>query len=345
MPILRRDTECGRVLITGGAGFIGSNLARSLVSEGLAVDCVDNLVTGVKSNLDDLLETGQVRFLNIDITEDDFLTTCGVTDYDEIYHLACPTGVPNIKTLGEEMLTTCTLGTLNVMKIARATKAPLVLSSSCEVYGDPEVFPQKESYKGNVDPRGARSAYEEGKRAAEAFVVMGFRKYGIDAKTVRIFNTYGEGMSLVDQRIIPRFLQAGITGNAITVYGDGSQTRTYLHVDDNVAALKTVLRKGVAGEVYNVGGVDQLPVLTLAKQIAALFQEPVAIECHPHFIEDHQGREPETSSLRALGWAPTVSLEDGLRRMKESVEVAMDVGGSMRYPEGVEHQAAAQAKG
>jgi dTDP-glucose 4,6-dehydratase/UDP-glucuronate decarboxylase len=304
-----------RILITGGAGFIGSNLAKVLLADGAHVDCVDNLITGRLEAIHTLRLDKNFRFLKMDINEVIFLATCMSTRYDEIYHFACPTGVPNIRVYGEEMLRTCSRGTENVLEIACAQGAKVIYASSAEVYGDPDVFPQSEEYHGNVDPVGPRSAYEEGKRFGEALTRLYSEKYRVDAKTIRIFNTFGVGMSPEDSRVIPRFLKQIRDGRNVIVYGDGTQVRTHLYIGDLIAALLLVMDQGQRGEVYNIGGERQLSILELVDTIKELTPLPVKVEHRPHFIEDHAGRLPMTAKVKELGWEPRVDIREGLRRM------------------------------
>jgi nucleoside-diphosphate-sugar epimerase len=312
-----------RVMITGGAGFVGSNLAAALLRAGAAVDCVDNLVTGRLDAIQELRAHPRFRFLKQDVSQLEFLSMGLATRYDEIYHLACPTGVPNIRTLGEEMVQACSRGTEHVLKIACAHAARLVYTSSAEVYGDPSEFPQREGYCGNVDPVGPRSAYEEGKRFGETLVRLYADKYQVDGKIVRIFNTYGVGMSPDDTRVIPRFLRHLREGKRFVVYGDGTQTRTHLYIDDLIEALVRVAHHGARGEVYNVGGERQLTILELIEVLRAQTPLRIEVEHAPHFIEDHRGRLPVTTKVRELGWQPRVELPDGLRRMMASWELPL----------------------
>jgi nucleoside-diphosphate-sugar epimerase len=303
------------VLVTGGAGFIGSNLCAALINDDINVDCVDNLITGRLEAIQHLRASKRFRLLQMDITDPAFVMMSLCTRYDEIYHLACPTGVPNIKTYGEEMLSTCSTGTERVLQIARAHYAKLIYTSSAEVYGNPETFPQSEDYFGNVNAVGPRSAYEEGKRYGEALTRLYSEKYCVDAKIVRIFNTFGVGMSPEDSRVMPRFLKRIRDRQSIIVYGDGKQTRTYLYIDDLIAALQIIMARGRSGEVYNVGGEQQHSIIELVEMIRRLTPMPVKVKYRPHFIEDHLGRLPMTNRIRKLGWQPRVDILTGLRRM------------------------------
>lgn len=304
-----------RVLVLGGAGFIGGNLCRTLLEMGATVHAVDNFITGVPSNIRLLESYPNFQFEKLDIISDDFKKYSSQPAYDHIFHLACPTGVPNIKTFGEEMLLTSSIGTRNVLELARIHKSVVLYTSTAEIYGDPLVMPQTENYTGNVNPIGPRSAYEEGKRFGEALVALYTRKYGVNAKIARIFNTYGPGMSSVDARIIPRFIAAALSGEPLKMYGDGTQTRTHSYVDDTVAGLITIITKGKVSEAYNVGGETPLSVRELGERIIAITKSISSFMFEPHFIEDHSRRQPSTQKLRNLGWEPTVTLDHGLERM------------------------------
>jgi nucleoside-diphosphate-sugar epimerase len=309
------------VLVTGGAGFIGSNLCAALIKEDAHVDCVDNLITGRIEAIQHLRASPRFRLIQMDITDPAFMSMSMSTRYDEIYHLACPTGVPNIKTFGEEMLRTCSTGTERVLQVARAHYAKLIYTSSAEVYGNPVIFPQGEDYYGNVNSVGPRSAYEEGKRYGEALTRLYSEKYCVDAKIVRIFNTFGPGMSPDDSRVMPRFLRRIRERQPIVVYGDGKQTRTYLYIDDLIAGLQIVMARGRGGEVYNIGGEQQLSIIELIEMIRGLTPMPFKVRYRPHFIEDHSGRLPMTNKVRELGWRPRVDIPTGLRRMLVSFGV------------------------
>lgn len=304
-----------RVLVTGGAGFIGSNLSKALLTEGACVDCVDNLVTGRIESIQPLRSLDRFRFFRLDVTDPSFFNAALTTRYDEIYHLACPTGVPNIKTLGEEMIRACSIGTEQVLQVASAHNAKVLFASSAEVYGDPVEFPQTEAYFGNVNPVGPRSAYEEGKRFGESLMRLYAEKYDVDAKIVRIFNTFGVGMRPDDTRLIPSFMRRVREHKSLIVYGDGAQTRTHLYVADLISALRLVIRKGEKGEAYNIGGEQQLSVLDLVEILKNLVAVRIEVEHLPHFIEDHGGRLPKTAKVKALSWRPRVDIEEGLRRM------------------------------
>ncbi len=303
------------ILITGAAGFIGSNLCRTLLNEGHVIHAVDNCITGHRANLVPFETHPNFSFSHLDITTPQFVSQFENSAIDEIYHLACPTGVPNIKKLAEEMVLTCSTGTLNVLSIAKRSGARLLFTSSAEVYGQPLQSPQHEHYEGNVHPTGARSAYEEGKRFSETCVMMYVRTHGVNARIVRVFNTFGPGMSLSDTRVIPQFLNSIIMREPLRIYGDGLQTRCHTYVDDLIAGLRIAMEKGDAGEAYNIGNDSPMTVRDLASLIIELAEYPGDIVFEPHFIEDHRHRRPATDKIRALDWKPIVPINEGLRRM------------------------------
>jgi len=303
------------ILVTGGAGFIGSNLCRALLAEGHTVHVVDNCITGRRSNIMPLETEPRFSFHILDIADPSFFELFSRIKLDAIYSLACPTGVPNLITLAEEMLRTCSYGTFHVLELAKLHRAKLLLTSTAEIYGQPQVSPQTETYTGNVNPLGVRSAYEEGKRFAEATLAMYVRRHQVDARVVRVFNTFGPGMSLSDFRVIPQFLQSVLSGQPLRLYGDGLQTRTHLFVDDLVRGLQIVMEKGTPGEAYNVGGEHQMTVRELAELIITLTQHDAGIAYEPHFIEDHTHRRPAVEKAKALGWSQEIPVEEGLRRM------------------------------
>jgi len=311
-------------LVTGGAGFVGSNLCKALLQQGRIVYAVDNLITGRAENVAPFLDHKNFHFFELDINDTNFVEQFQNIQVNEVYHLACPTGVPNITILSTEMLDTCSLGTRNTLEVARMHKASLLFTSSCEVYGEPEVFPQTPEYTGNVSPVGPRCPYEEGKRFSESLVITYVRKYGLDAKIVRIFNTYGPGMSPEDQRVIPQFLKSIRLNKNLPVYGDGQQTRTFLYVDDLLRGFFLALHKGETGSVYNVGGNRQITMKELAELTIELTNSKSKVEYLPHFTEDHSRREPDTTMIRELGWEQTVRLEEGIKRMLTGAEKSPD---------------------
>jgi nucleoside-diphosphate-sugar epimerase len=300
-------------LVAGGAGFIGSNLCANLLKKGYWVDCVDNFITSQIQTIKPLFHDDKFRLVEADVCDNPISSRLASREYSLIFDLACPTGVPNIALLGKEMLLTSSLGTLNLLMIAKRCAAKFLFASSAEVYGNAQITPQVESYTGNVDPTGPRSAYEEGKRFGEALTALFAKTHGVDARIVRIFNTYGPGMSLTDTRVIPSFIVKTLTGRSLTVFGNGKQTRCFLYVDDLIDALHIILERGSAGTVYNVGGNRETSVLELAELVQSLCGKDLKIQRKPHFIEDHERRLPDIARAGKLGWKPRTSLSKGLR--------------------------------
>lgn len=332
-----------RCLVAGGAGFIGSNLVRVLLDRGMQVDCVDDLSTGRLGNITDLKSNPNFRFLKFDVSDAAKCARQLRRKYSEIYHLACPTGVPNIEILGEEMLLASSAGTYNLLNVAKRTGARFLFTSTAEAYGDPEVFPQVETYTGNVDPVGPRSAYEEAKRFGEAMTCYYGRKHGIDVRVIRIFNTYGPRMSPDDQRVIPQMIGSLINGEPVAIYGDGSQTRTFAHVNDLVAGLLLVMDRGVTGEVYNIGGSKQVTIKALFEAVKKATGLRGTAVYQKHFISDHRGRWPDTSKVEALGWRQQISLHDGLCEMYAEFLAAL--GAPKGVPDGVVASLTFEGKG
>jgi nucleoside-diphosphate-sugar epimerase len=303
------------ILVSGGAGFIGVNLCIKLLSQGHEVIAIDNLITASGQNIKKLCKNPKFKFIRHDITKPlppIFSKDQTIVKY--IYHLACPTGVPNIKTLGEEMLLTSSLGTRNMLELARKHSAKMLFTSSSEVYGQPEVFPQSEIYAGNVNPVGYRSPYEEGKRFAESLIVLYVRKYNLSARIVRVFNTYGPYMSSNDTRVIPTFIRQAIDNKPTTIHGDGMQKRTFCYVDDLVNGLITIMNRGKSGEIYNLGGDKEIPILTVARMIQKIAGSKSVIKFTKRPEHDHERRLPDISRIKHLSWTPKVSLIKGLRR-------------------------------
>lgn len=306
------------ILITGGAGFVGSNLTLRLLKDNHQVIAVDNFITSARDNLIDLKKYPNFKFFELDVNSSDFFRIFfrRQIKLDAIYHLACPTGVPNCVKLAEEMIETCSFGSKNVLNLARAHHCPVVVTSTAEAYGDPEIFPQTESYNGNVSTTGLRSPYEEGKRFAEAMVAMYARKYDLNAKIARLFNAYGPRMSVVDSRANANLIRQALANEPLTIHGDGEQTRTFCYVDDTVSGLMAIMRHGQSGEIYNLGSDEPITINNLAKKIIELTNSSSVIKLIPHPLNaDHRGRCPNIDKLKALGWQRRVILDDGLMRM------------------------------
>lgn len=314
------------ILITGSAGFIGSNLALVLLKKGHTVIGIDNLITSDGTNLQELKKFPRFTFIKHDITNPlpHKLRTINYK-LSTIYHLACPTGVPNLEPLAEEMLLTCSMGTYYVLELARVHKAKVLFTSSSEVYGDPQASPQTEDYTGNVNPTSIRSPYEEGKRFAESLVMMYVRKYKVRATIVRVFNTYGPMMSKTDTRVIPRFMSQALSQKPLTVHGSGNQVRTFCYVDDLVGGLMLVSRKGKVGEAYNLGMDRETTILDAAKQIIKLTGSKSKIEFCDRPAHDHQRRQPSLAKIRTLGWQPTTTLSQGIKLTLQTIGVRVRI--------------------
>jgi nucleoside-diphosphate-sugar epimerase len=307
-------------MITGAAGFIGRHLTSTLLAEGVEVIGVDNFITSDREDLAALLRTPGFSFYEMDVTSPAFREMAQSRPVDHIYHLACPTGVPNLGPLALEMLETCFDGTRAVLDVARMFNATVVLSSSAEVYGNPLVSPQDESYTGNVDTLGPRNGYEEGKRVAETLCGIYAQRYGADAKIARIFNTYGPGMSLRETRVVPAFVRAALRSEPITVHGDGSQLRCHTYVADMVDGLRRLASGGRAGIAYNLGSRTPMSVRALAEEIVRVASSTSPIQSIARPVHDHDARLPRTErALQELGWAPTTTLERGLRATVEDI--------------------------
>lgn len=301
------------VLITGGTGFIGTNLCKSLLDEGKYVIALDNQITSDPNQVNIFFQHPHYRYIYHDIinTLPSALTSSQIA-IETIYHLACPTGVTNLVPLALEMALTCSVGTKNVLDLARFHNADIVYASSSEVYGNPTIFPQQESYTGNVSSTGIRSPYEEGKRFSETLINVYAKKYHLRAKIVRIFNTYGPFMSLSDTRVIPKFINQIKNQESITIYGDGTHTRTFCFVDDLVRGLLLIQKNGKEGEVYNLGSTEEITIYELAKKIILFRKSKNKIVFLPTFEEDHARRLPLLDKVHTLGWHTTINLDEGL---------------------------------
>ena len=299
-----------RVLVTGGAGFLGSHLCDRLLADGHELVCLDNFFTGTRANIEHLLDNHQFELLRHDITEP--LTL----EVDEIYHLACPASPVFYQRDPVQTTKTCVHGSINMLGLAKRTGAKILLASTSEVYGDPEVHPQEESYWGNVNPIGIRSCYDEGKRCAETLFFDYHRQHGLRIKVPRIFNTYGPRMHPNDGRVVSNFIVQALKGEPITIYGDGSQTRSFCYVDDLVDALMRMM--GTADDVtgpVNVGNPNEFTIRQLAEKVVEMTGSKSKIVTKPLPGDDPKQRQPDISLARAkLGWEPTTQLEAGLRK-------------------------------
>ncbi|GLI39176.1 SDR family oxidoreductase [Geobacter hydrogenophilus] len=298
-----------RVLVTGGAGFIGSHLCERLVSDGHEVLCIDNFFTGCKDNILPLLGDPRFELIRHDITEPILL------EVDQIYHLACPASPVHYQYNPVKTIKTSVMGTINMLGLAKRVRARILLASTSEVYGDPQVHPQPETYWGNVNPIGIRSCYDEGKRVAETLMMDYHRQNGVDIRIVRIFNTFGPRMAEHDGRVVSNFIVQALKGEDITVYGDGSQTRSFCYVSDLVEGLVRMMScEGFTGPV-NLGNPAETTILEFARRIIALTGSKSRIVFRPLPSDDPKQRQPDITLARTtLGWEPIVPLETGLTK-------------------------------
>jgi dTDP-glucose 4,6-dehydratase len=302
-----------RVLVTGGAGFIGSHLSRRLLAEGCEVIVFDNLLTGHMENIEELLGHRRFSFEHYDVTN--FLYVDG--PLDAILHFASPASPADFERLPIEILKVGSLGTHKALGLAKAKGARFLLASTSECYGDPEVSPQPETYLGNVNPVGIRGVYDEAKRFAEAMTMAYHRHHGVDVRIVRIFNTFGPRMQVDDGRAIPNFFSQAIRGEDVTVYGDGSQTRSICYVDDLVEGIWQLLNCSYVGPM-NIGSQAEISMLELAKTIIRLCDSESRIVHRDLPADDPKVRRPDvTLANRELDWAPEVSAEEGLLRTRD----------------------------
>jgi dTDP-glucose 4,6-dehydratase len=300
-----------RVLITGGAGFIGSHLCERFLKEGDEVICMDNFITGSPDNIAHLFTNKNFSFIPQDVTT--YIYVKGPVD--AILHFASPASPVDYLELPIQTLKVGSLGTHKALGLAKEKGARLLLASTSEVYGDPLVHPQKEDYWGNVNPIGPRGVYDEAKRFAEAMTMAYHRAHGVQARIVRIFNTYGPRMRLRDGRVVPNFIAQALRGEDLTVYGDGGQTRSFCFVSDLVEGLVRLLRSDHVGPV-NIGNPRELTILEFARAIIQLTGSKSQITFQPLPVDDPKQRQPDITLARRVlnNWEPRVSLEDGLRQ-------------------------------
>ncbi len=309
-----------RVLITGGAGFIGSHLCERFLAEGDEVICMDNLITGNANNIASLFPNRRFSYIPQDVTN--YIYVKG--PLDAILHFASPASPIDYLELPIQTLKVGSLGTHKALGLAKEKGARFLLASTSEVYGDPLVHPQKEDYWGNVNPIGPRGVYDEAKRFAEAMTMAYHRTHKVETRIVRIFNTYGPRMRLNDGRVVPNFIAQALRGEDLTVYGDGSQTRSFCYVSDLVEGIIRLLRSDYDGPV-NIGNPQELSVLEFAHRIISLTGSRSRITFNPLPVDDPRVRQPDIGlARRLLGWEPRVWLEDGLREtigyFREKVE-------------------------
>ncbi len=306
-----RSSTSKTILVTGGSGFIGSHLCRKLLERGDEVLCVDNLFTGSKENIRELLPHPRFEFMRFDITFPLFV------EVDEIYNLACPASPVHYQFDPVQTTKTSVHGAINMLGLAKRTKARILQASTSEVYGDPEVHPQPESYWGRVNPIGPRACYDEGKRCAETLFFDYYRQFGMPIRVVRIFNTYGPNMHPNDGRVVSNFIVQALRGRDITVFGDGGQTRSFQYVDDLLAGMVAMMDNdhGFVGPV-NLGNPHEFTILELAELVLKMIpgsRSKIVFRDLP--ADDPRQRQPDIALARQmLDWAPTTALEAGLER-------------------------------
>ena len=296
-----------RILVTGGAGFLGSHLCERLLDEGQEVLCVDNYYTGRRSNIEHLFPNPRFEALRHDIT------VPLVVEVDEIYNLACPASPIHYQFDAVQTLKTCVHGSINMLGLAKRVKAKIFQASTSEVYGDPLVHPQPESYWGHVNPIGIRSCYDEGKRAAETLFFDYHRQHGVDIRVVRIFNTYGPRMHPKDGRVVSNVIIQALKGEDITIYGDGSQTRSFCYVDDLIEGFLALMNQDAVIGPVNIGNPNEFTIRQLAELAIELTGSSSKLTYLPLPSDDPKQRQPDITRAREkLGWEPTIQLREGL---------------------------------
>lgn len=303
------ENKTKNILVTGGAGFIGSHLCKNLLELGHNVICLDNLFTGTKDNISDLIVNPRFEFVIHDITEPYYRD--GI---DEIYNLACPASPIHYQYNPIKTVKTCTIGVINILGLAKKNNAKILQASTSEVYGDPEIHPQDESYKGNVNPIGPRSCYDEGKRCAETLFMDYHREHNLNIKIVRIFNTYGPNMAINDGRVVSNFILQALSGKDITINGDGTQTRSFQYVDDLISAMIKMMKSkdSFVGPV-NLGNPSEISIIELASKILKKTHSKSKIIFKKLPKDDPKQRMPDISlATKILKWKPKIDLSIGL---------------------------------
>jgi UDP-glucuronate decarboxylase len=303
-------TAPARILVTGGSGFIGSHLCRTLLGLGNDVLAVDNFYSSSRHNVMDLLAEPRFELMRHDVTFPLYV------EVDQIYHLACPASPVFYQRDPVQTTKTCVHGSINMLGLAKRLRAPILLASTSEVYGDPAVHPQAESYWGNVNPIGVRSCYDEGKRCAETLFFDYYRQHSLPIKVARIFNTYGPNMLPNDGRVVSSFIVQALTGQPLTIFGDGAQTRSFCYIDDMIDGLIRLMNTpaDVTGPV-NLGNPGEFTMLELAKQVMALTGSDSLLEHRPLPSDDPVRRKPDiTRARQLLGWEPATALDEGLKQ-------------------------------
>ena len=320
MPVPIPKATRLRVLVTGGAGFVGSHLVDRLMERGNIVIVADNFFTGRKENIMHHLQNPFFELIRHDVVEPMLI------EVDQVYHLACPASPVHYKHNPVKTIKTSVMGTLNILGLAKRVGARMLLTSTSEVYGDPLEHPQKESYWGNVNPIGVRSCYDEGKRVAETLCFDYHRQEGVDIRIARIFNTYGPRMALEDGRVVSNFVSQALRGEPLTVYGDGSQTRSFQYVDDLVAGLMALMDNEDEIGPVNIGNPGEFTMLELAEVVKEVVDKNAKIVYKENTADDPGRRQPDISlAKKALGWEPKITLKEGLPKMVEDFRERLSV--------------------
>lgn len=310
-----------KIVVTGGAGFLGSHLCDRLIQEGHSVVCIDNLITGNMDNIDHLLDNKNFQFIKYDVTN--YIHVEG--NVDAILHFASPASPVDYLNFPIQTLKVGSLGTHKTLGLAKEKKAKFLLASSSEIYGDPRVNPQKEEYWGNVNPVGPRGVYDEAKRFAEAITMAYHRYHGLDTKIARIFNTYGPRMRPNDGRVVPTFIIQALKGEPLTVYGDGSQTRSFCYVSDMIDGIYKLLLSNI-NEPINLGNPDEVTILDFAKEIIELTGNNSEICFKPLPENDPQVRRPDVSVAKdLLNWEPKIRRREGIKKVLEYFRTHLEI--------------------
>lgn len=301
-----------RILVTGGAGFIGSHLCERLLSEGNEVLCLDNFFTGRRENIFDLLDNPRFELIRHDVTEPILL------EVDQIYNLACPASPVHYQYNPVKTVKTNVMGTINMLGLAKRVRARILQASTSEVYGDPLVHPQTEDYWGNVNPIGLRSCYDEGKRLAETLMTDYHRQNEVDIRIARIFNTYGPRMLEDDGRVVSNFIVQALRGEPLTLYGEGEQTRSFCYVDDLIEGLVRLMNVEDLHDPVNLGNPGEFTIKQLAEEVIKVCESKSGFTYMPLPADDPRQRQPDITKARnMLGWNPTIPLQEGLKKTVE----------------------------
>lgn len=304
------DNKTKKILITGGAGFIGSHLCKTLINENHYIICLDNLLTGSINNISELMNHPNFEFVKHDIIEPYYRD--GI---NEIYNLACPASPIQYKKNPIKTIKTCTAGVINMLGLAKKNNAKILQASTSEVYGNPKVHPQPEQYNGDVNPIGPRSCYDEGKRCSETLFFEYKREHNLDIRIIRIFNTYGPNMAVNDGRVVSNFINQSISKNNITIYGEGLQTRSFMYIDDLIDAMVLIMGSKDLSYPINVGNPLEISIIDLANKILDISKSTSKMIYEELPKDDPVRRKPDISKIKSLTtWRPKTSLDDGLKK-------------------------------